>query len=145
MQKQKPPEATKTVYPILRQIVNLIPPNVFHAEASATKDLSRAFTPWSHVVALIYLQLTKTESLNGVWVRRSIVRLLEMYGTAGGWKSDGAKPKPQHGHDFLKTSLETLFHPHLASSIRPVAFTSKQPMSRRPFCLRGRPIRSGSA
>ena len=66
MQKQKPPEATKTVYPILRQIVNLIPPNVFHAAASATKDLSRAFTPWSHVVALIYQQLTKTESLNGV-------------------------------------------------------------------------------
>ena len=24
------------------------------------------FTPWSHAVALIYLQLTKTESLNGV-------------------------------------------------------------------------------
>ena len=66
MQKQTPPEATKTVYPILRQIVNLIPPNVFHAAASATKDLSRAFTPWSHAVALIYQQLTKTESLNGV-------------------------------------------------------------------------------
>ena len=35
--------------------------DVFHAAASATKDLSRAFTPWSHVVALIYQQLTKTE------------------------------------------------------------------------------------
>ena len=66
MQKQTPPEATKAVYPILRQTVNLIPPNIFHAAASATKDLSRVFTPWSHVVALIYQQLTKTESLNGV-------------------------------------------------------------------------------
>ena len=66
MKKQKPPEATKTVYPILRQIVNLIPPNIFHAAAAATKDLSRVFTPWSHAVALIYQQLTKTESLNGV-------------------------------------------------------------------------------
>ena len=66
MQKQTPPEATKAVYPILRQIVNLIPPNVFHAAASATMDLSRALTPWSHVVALIYQQRTKTESLNGV-------------------------------------------------------------------------------
>ncbi len=64
--KTLPPEATKTVYPILRQIVNLIPPNIFHAAASATKDLSRVFTPWSHAVALIYQQLTKTESLNGV-------------------------------------------------------------------------------
>ena len=68
-------------------------------------------------------------------MRRSIVRLLETYGTAGGWKSDGTKPKPlhlqgfppfslspmgqhlaesyeipEHGHDLLKTSLETLFH-----------------------------------
>ena len=61
-----PPEATKTVYPILRQIVNLIPPNIFHAAASSTKDLSRVFSPWSHAVALIYQQLTRTESLNGV-------------------------------------------------------------------------------
>ena len=37
-----------------------------HAAASAAKDPSRVFTPWSHVVALIYQQLTKTESLNGV-------------------------------------------------------------------------------
>ena len=47
-------------------MVNLIPPNIFHAAASATKDLSRVFTPWSHAVAFIYRQLTKTESLNGV-------------------------------------------------------------------------------
>ena len=42
------------------------PAECFHAAASATRDLSRVFTPWSHVVALIYQQLTKTESLNGV-------------------------------------------------------------------------------
>ena len=30
---------------------------------------------------------------DAVLVRRSIVRLLEMYGTAGGWKPDGTKPK----------------------------------------------------
>jgi len=66
MKKTLPPEATKTVYPILRQLVNLIPPNIFHAAAATTKDLSRAFSPWSHAVALIYQQLTKTESLNGV-------------------------------------------------------------------------------
>jgi len=41
MKKQHPPEATKTVYPILRQIVNLIPPNIFHAAAAMTKDLSQ--------------------------------------------------------------------------------------------------------
>ena len=40
--KTPPPEATKTVYPILRQIVNLILPNIFHAAASATR---RGSTP----------------------------------------------------------------------------------------------------
>ena len=29
-----------------------------------------------------------------VWVRRKVVQLLEMYGTAGGWKSDVPRPKP---------------------------------------------------
>ncbi len=64
--KTPPPDVTKAVYPILRQTVNLIPPNIFHAATSATKDLSYVFTPWNHTVALIYRQLTKTESLNGI-------------------------------------------------------------------------------
>ena len=51
-----PPVATKTVYTIWKQIVKLIPPQI----------VSRTFTPWSHLLALIYQQLTRTESLNGV-------------------------------------------------------------------------------
>ena len=51
----------------------------------------------------------------GVWVRRSIVRLLEMYGTAGGWKSDGTKPKPLHLQGFLPFSLSPMGQ-HLAKS-----------------------------
>ena len=34
-------------------------PHPFHAAASATKDLSRVFTPWSHAVALIYQHIVK--------------------------------------------------------------------------------------
>ena len=62
-------------------------PNIFHAAASATKDLSRVFTPWSHAVALIYQQL------------------LEMYGTAGGWKSDVPRPKPLYLQGFLPFTM----------------------------------------
>ena len=51
----------------------------------------------------------------GVWVRRSIVRLLEMYGTAGGWKSDGTKPKPLYLQGFLPFSLSPMGQ-HLAKS-----------------------------
>ena len=122
MQKQTPSEATKTVYPILRQIVNLIPPNVFHAAASARtvaelyrarwavelffKELKqtcqlRDFVGYSENAVkwqiwtglLVHLLLRYLKFLSkwklsfsrlagvvraGVWVRRSIVRLLEM-------------------------------------------------------------------
>ena len=61
-----PPVATRTVYTIWKQIVNLIPPQIVFEAAIETKILSRSFTPWSHLLALIYQQLTKTESLNGV-------------------------------------------------------------------------------
>ena len=60
------PAATQTAYTIWKQVVNLIPPQFVLDAALETKILSRTFTPWSHLLALIYLQLTKTESLNGV-------------------------------------------------------------------------------
>ena len=37
MQKQTPPEATKAVYPILRQIVNLIPSNCWISQSANWK------------------------------------------------------------------------------------------------------------
>ena len=61
-----PSAATKTVYTIWKQVVKLIPPQIVLDAAAETKVLSRTFTPWSHLLALVYLQLTKTESLNGV-------------------------------------------------------------------------------
>ena len=61
-----PPAATKTVYTIWKQIVKLIPPRIVIEAATETKILSRTFTPWSHLLALIYQQLTRAESLNGV-------------------------------------------------------------------------------
>ena len=61
-----PPVATKTLYTIWKQIVKLIPPQIVLEAATETKILSRTFTPWSHLLALIYQQLTRTESLNGV-------------------------------------------------------------------------------
>ena len=52
---------------------------------------------------------------DAVLVRRSIVRLLEMYGTAGGLKSDGTKPKPLYLQGFLPFSLSPMGQ-HLAKS-----------------------------
>ena len=39
----------------------------------------------------------------------------EMYGTAGGWKSDGTKPKPLYLQGFLPFSLSPMGQ-HLAQS-----------------------------
>ena len=60
------PKATKTVYPIICQIVNVIP-NQFVAQTAAEhKVVSRTFSPKSHVAAMLYCQVSKTESLNSI-------------------------------------------------------------------------------
>ena len=60
------PKATKTVYPIICQIVNLIPHQFIAETARTHKVLSRMFSPKSHVAAMLYCQVSKTESLNSI-------------------------------------------------------------------------------
>ena len=64
--KNTNPKATKTVYPIICQIVNVIPHQFIAEAAKAHKVLSRTFTPKSHVAAMLYCQVSKTGSLNSV-------------------------------------------------------------------------------
>ena len=60
------PKATKTVYPIICQIVN-VRPNQFVAQTAAEhRVVSRTFSPKSHVAAMLYCQVSKTESLNAI-------------------------------------------------------------------------------
>ena len=56
----------KTEYSILRQVVTLIPPQIIHEIDKDVRHRYKGFSVWSHVVALIYQQLTRTDSLNGV-------------------------------------------------------------------------------
>lgn len=55
-------------YTILKQVCNLIPGHVVQrlAEAHGVDEQSRTFTPWSHVVSLLYAQLTHAIGLNDV-------------------------------------------------------------------------------
>ena len=64
--KDNNPKATKTVYPIICQIVNTIPTQFIAETAKAHKVLSRTFSPKSHVAAMFYCQVSKTESLNSI-------------------------------------------------------------------------------
>ena len=66
MKKQNTPTPHK--YSLLGQVLNHIPEHLVSSLARETgvQDLSRSFSPWSHVVALIFAQLTHAVGLNDV-------------------------------------------------------------------------------
>jgi hypothetical protein len=55
-------------YTMFKQICNLIPPHLVNelAKKYGVDEKSRTFTPWSHVTALIYAQVTHAIGLNDV-------------------------------------------------------------------------------
>jgi hypothetical protein len=68
MQKKRNHKPTRSRFTLLRQLCNLIPnhlvPGLARQYDAETK--SRTFKPWSHVVSLIYAQLTHALGLNDV-------------------------------------------------------------------------------
>jgi len=56
----------RSKFNILRQICNFIPPHEASriARRTGAEDMSRGFSPWSHVVSLLYGQLTHSIGLN---------------------------------------------------------------------------------
>jgi len=68
MQKKQAFSPAGFSYTILKQVCNTIPPHLVNrlAELYGVDRRSRDFTPWSHVVSLIYAQLTHAVSLNDV-------------------------------------------------------------------------------
>src|ERR1700691_4039916 len=67
MKNNNPVPAASTLN-LLRQICNLIPEFLVAkiARQTGAQDKSRTFTLWSHVVALLYAQLTHSIGLNDV-------------------------------------------------------------------------------
>lgn len=59
---------TKHKFTVLKQICELIPRNLVHtlAKKHGVDKKSRTFKPWSHVVALVFTQLSHALSLNDV-------------------------------------------------------------------------------
>jgi hypothetical protein len=55
-------------FPLLRQLCNFIPPHLVPrlARETGVEDQARTFSPWSHVVSLLYAQLTHSLGLNDV-------------------------------------------------------------------------------
>src|SRR5881394_3056175 len=61
--KNKPAKSTLT---ILRQLCQLIPGHLTIKLARQHQIEFRSFNPWSHVVAMVYAQLSRAMSLNDV-------------------------------------------------------------------------------
>src|SRR5688500_8645826 len=68
MKKRKPSFQRSHKLEVLRQICNWIPNFLVSrlARETGVADRARTFSPWSHVVAMLYAQLTHAISLNDV-------------------------------------------------------------------------------
>ena len=68
MQKTTTTKPTRSSFTLLRQLCNLIPNHLVPqlARDTGVDTQARTFRPWSHVVSLLYAQLTHALSLNDV-------------------------------------------------------------------------------
>jgi hypothetical protein len=68
MKKQTQRKPVRGKFSLLRQLCNLIPNHLVPqlAREHAVEEKSRTFRPWSHVVSLLYAQLTHALGLNDV-------------------------------------------------------------------------------
>ena len=68
MKNQTRHKPTASKLSLLRQLCNFIPPHLVPhlARQTGVEDQARTFSPWSHVVSLLYAQLTHALGLNDV-------------------------------------------------------------------------------
>lgn len=68
MKIKTPFKPTAGKFTLLRQLCNFIPPHLVPrlARQTGVEDHARTFSPWSHVVSLLYAQLTHSLGLNDV-------------------------------------------------------------------------------
>src|SRR5208282_5272428 len=68
MKNQTRHKPTASKFSLLRQLCNFIPPHLVPrlARQTGVEDQARTFSPWSHVVSLLYAQLTHALGLNDV-------------------------------------------------------------------------------
>ena len=68
MKNKKHKSPTRSTFTILRQLCNLIPNHLVPklARDTGAAQKARTFSPWSHVVSLLYAQLTHAIGLNDV-------------------------------------------------------------------------------
>src|SRR3972149_2705135 len=68
MKKTSRSTPTRSKFSVFRQLCNLIPTHLVAqlARATGVDEIARSFTPWSHVVSLLFAQFTHAIGLNDV-------------------------------------------------------------------------------
>jgi len=68
VKKEKPTAPSRSQFSVLRQICNLIPSHLVPklARETGVDKKARTFKPWSHLISLLYAQLTHAIGLNDV-------------------------------------------------------------------------------
>jgi hypothetical protein len=66
--KKRNTKPTASKFTVLRQLCNLIPPHLVPklARETGVDSMARSFSPWSHVVSMLFAQLTHAIGLNDV-------------------------------------------------------------------------------
>ena len=139
MNKQTTRKPTRSSFTLLRQLCNLIPPHLVPklARDTGVADKARTFSPWSHVVSLMYAQLTHALGLNDVCdgLRLHSGPLSAVRGATPASKnglSTANRERPAHmAQDLFWAVLQHLqqFHPGFGGGRRPkVAFRFKRPI-----------------
>ncbi len=84
MKNKKPKQPSRRHTTILRQLVELIPPYLVPklARETAVTEQARTFSPWSHVVTMLYAQVSHAFGLNDVCdaLRLQVTALCAMRG-----------------------------------------------------------------
>jgi len=96
MKRQTHTSPKRSQFSVLRQICNSIPPHLVPklARETGVDAKARTFSPWSHLVSLIYAQHTHAIGLNDVCdaLRLHSGMLVTLRGaTAGGRSQDSAR------------------------------------------------------
>jgi len=129
MKKQTVRKPTRSSFTLLRQLCNLIPAHLVPqlARDTGVAEKSRAFRPWSHVVSLIFAQLTHALGLNDVCdaLRLNSGPLSAIRGASGpsknGFSTANRERPAQMAQDLFWSVLEHLqqLHPGFGGRRRP--------------------------
>ena len=106
MKNKKPTNPTKSKLSIFRQICNLIPTHLASKLTRETnaEEKTRTFTPWSHVVSLLFAQFTHSIGLNDVCDGLKL---------NSGLPDEDASPAPARGKLLRESSSPRKFRPDL--------------------------------